>query len=434
MIENNKKYEKYKPSGVEWLGEIPTHWEVKKLKFVAEVVLGKMLCNESKWGYQLKPYLKSKNIQWLNVDISSTDEMWFSNKEMIDYRLKKGDLVLSEGGEVGKTCIWNEELEECYIQNSAHKVTFKNDCSKYYLYAFFTVGQFGIFDSIVSKVSIGHLTKDKLTNIEIPQPSLAEQTAISAYLDEKTAQIDTAIDQKQRLIALLKERQQILIHKAVTQGLDPSVKMKNSGVEWIGDVPEHWDILKVKNIFRLVVEPAPKNNDHELLSVYTEIGVKPRVELEERGNKASSTDGYWMVKEGDIVVNKLLAWMGAIGISNYNGVTSPAYDILRATKPIAGYFYHNLFRTPICISELRKHSRGIMDMRLRLYFDKFGDIRVPYPPFDEQKQIVNYIETLTDKISTAIRLKEQEIEKLKEYKSSLINSVVTGKVRVKSEK
>lgn len=94
----------------------------------------------------------------------------------------------------------------------------------------------------------------------------------------------------------------------------------------------------MKNVFKLIIEPAPKNNDFELLSVYTEIGVKPRRELEERGNKASTTDGYWLVKKGDIVVNKLLAWMGAIGVSNYNGVTSPAYDILTAKVPIDSNF------------------------------------------------------------------------------------------------
>ena len=128
---------KLKDSGVEWIGEIPEHWEVKRLKYIATIVLGKMLCNEDKGNYKLKPYLKSKNIQWLNTDINSVDEMWFSEKEMLEYRLKKGDLILSEGGEVGKTCIWNNELAECYIQNSAHKVTVYNEnISEYYLYIF----------------------------------------------------------------------------------------------------------------------------------------------------------------------------------------------------------------------------------------------------------------------------------------------------------
>jgi type I restriction enzyme S subunit len=200
---------------------------------------------------------------------------------------------------------------------------------------------------------------------------------------------------------------------------------KDSGVEWLGEIPEHWEITRVKNIFRLVVEPAPKNNDFELLSVYTEIGVKPRKELEERGNKASSTDGYWFVKKGDIVVNKLLAWMGAIGVSNYDGVTSPAYDILRAKVQLESNFYHYLFRNEACVSELKKHSRGIMDMRLRLYFDKFGDVMIPFPAFSEQQKIVSFLDRKTAQIESATAIKQKQIELLKERRQILIHRTVT---------
>src|SRR5690606_36419236 len=106
-----------KDSGIDWIGEIPKHWEVKRLKSIATIVLGKMLCNEDKGNYEYKPYLKSKNIQWLNVNVDSVDYMWFSKAEQLQYKLMKGDLILSEGGQVGKVCIWNDELEECYIQN-----------------------------------------------------------------------------------------------------------------------------------------------------------------------------------------------------------------------------------------------------------------------------------------------------------------------------
>ncbi len=200
---------------------------------------------------------------------------------------------------------------------------------------------------------------------------------------------------------------------------------KDSGVEWLGEIPEHWHATKVKNVFRLVTEPAHSNNDFELLSVYTDIGVKPRKDLEERGNKASTTDGYWLVKRGDVVVNKLLAWMGAIGVSDYDGVTSPAYDILRAKVKIESNFYHYLFRNSACISELKKHSRGIMDMRLRLYFDKFGDVIIPYPNYNEQKLIVDFLDDKTTKIDEAIAIKQQQIALLKERKQILIHKAVT---------
>lgn len=200
---------------------------------------------------------------------------------------------------------------------------------------------------------------------------------------------------------------------------------KDSGEDWIGEVPKHWDVLRTKNVFRLVAEPAPKNNDEELLSVYSDIGVKPRRELEERGNKASTTDGYWIVKKGDVIVNKLLAWMGAIGVSDYDGVTSPAYDILRARKPIDSKFYHYLFRTQICIDKLKKHSKGIMEMRLRLYFDEFGNIKIPYPSIKEQNRIVDFLDRITSDIDQAIAKKQRLIELLNEQKAILINRAVT---------
>ena len=200
---------------------------------------------------------------------------------------------------------------------------------------------------------------------------------------------------------------------------------KDSGVEWLGEVPHCWDVKKVKNIFHLIAEPAAKNNQCELLSVYTDIGVKPRAELEERGNKASTTDGYWIVKKGDIVVNKLLAWMGAIGLSEYDGVTSPAYDILRPHQQINGKFFHYLFRTPLCLSEFKKNSRGIMDMRLRLYFEELGNIYIPFPSYPEQQQIAQFLDDKTAKIDQAVDLAEKQIALLKEHKQILIQNAVT---------
>jgi type I restriction enzyme, S subunit len=202
-------------------------------------------------------------------------------------------------------------------------------------------------------------------------------------------------------------------------------RYKPSGVDWLGEIPEEWKVTRVKNIFQLIIDPAPKNNSFELLSVYTDIGVKPRRELEERGNKASTTDGYWFVKKGDIVVNKLLAWMGAIGVSNYDGVTSPAYDILRAKVQIEPNFYHYLFRNEACISELKRNSRGIMEMRLRLYFDKFGDIIIPFPTYSNQFKIVKFLDEKTAKIDQAIVIKQKQIELLKERRQILIHKAVT---------
>jgi type I restriction enzyme S subunit len=195
--------------------------------------------------------------------------------------------------------------------------------------------------------------------------------------------------------------------------------------EWLGKLPAHWMVMRTKLLFDLVTDPAPVGNSEELLSVYTALGVRPRKDLEARGNKASTTDNYWRVQKGDIIVNKLLAWMGAVGISEYNGVTSPAYDILRARKNVNPYFYNYLFRNPIASREFKRHSRGIMDMRLRLYFTRLGDLKLPFPPIEEQNRIVEYLEFKLTKIDRFIKKKKQLIKLLNEQKAAIINRAVT---------
>ena len=277
------------------------------------------------------------------------------------------------------------------------------------------------------------VTVDEVSNLTCVVPSFSEQIQIANFLDRKTEQIDELIRLKERRIELLQAQRTALINQAVTKGLDPNVEMKPSGVEWIAEIPGHWEVINTKYLFRLVTEPAPKNNDYELLSIYTNIGVKPRKELEARGNRATTTDGYWLVKKGDFIVNKLLAWMGAIGLSNYEGVTSPAYDILRKSRPLNERFYEYVFRCGLYFTEFKKRSRGIMEVRLRLYFDQFGQIPLVFPPVDEQDKIVNSLDCKTEQIDELIAAEHRKIELLKEYRQSLISEAVTGKIDVRNE-
>lgn len=206
----------------------------------------------------------------------------------------------------------------------------------------------------------------------------------------------------------------------------PYESYRASNGEWVDQTPSEWQEQRVKDLFRLVTDKAPVDNDHELLSLYASIGVRPRKDLEARGNKASSTDGYWLVKKGDIVVNKLLAWMGSVGLSEYDGVTSPAYDVLRKTSKLVDVRYFSyLFRTEIAKQIFKRNSRGIMDMRLRLYFDKLGAITVPVPPFSTQQAIATYIDTKTAQIDRQIDLLGQKATQYGKLKQSLITETVT---------
>jgi type I restriction enzyme S subunit len=210
-----------KDSGIEWIGEIPEHWDVTKLKQIGKIVLGKMLTPKDKGGYNKKNYLRAKNIRWGKVDVNDVKEMWFSDNEINQYRLYANDLLVSEGGEVGRTAIWLDELDECYIQNSVHKVTLKDPHNPiYFLYQFISQGKIGYFDSIVNRVSIAHLTRERLKEVPFLVPPLQEQQAIANYLDRETSQIDNLIEKTEQSIEYLKEYRTALISSAVTGKID----------------------------------------------------------------------------------------------------------------------------------------------------------------------------------------------------------------------
>jgi type I restriction enzyme S subunit len=209
---------------------------------------------------------------------------------------------------------------------------------------------------------------------------------------------------------------------------------KQAEGEWSDAIPSEWQEKRVKDLFRLVTQAAPANNDYELLSLFAGIGVKPRKDMEARGNKASSTDGYWIVKKNDIVVNKLLAWMGSVGISEYDGVTSPAYDVLRQIKPdIDPRYYSYLFRTETAKKIFRKNSRGIMDMRLRLYFDKLGALTVPVPSYNEQKSIANYLNVKLQYIEHKMDLLNRKKLLYKKLRQAVIDRAVFNGISIKMD-
>ncbi|MGO2514427.1 restriction endonuclease subunit S [Marinomonas polaris] len=407
-ISQMPKYDSYKESGEHWVGLIPTHWQMKKLKYLAHLESGEMIKPEqfTEGGY---PVYGGNGLRGYTSRF--TNEGYYP-------------LIGRQGALCGNV---NYASGRFYASEHAVVVYPVNDSDPFWLGELIRLADFNRLSQSTAQpgISVG-----VVKNEYMPVPPISEIDSIAKFVRKNETKINEAIAIKQKQIELLKERKQIIIQQAVTQGLKPDVPMKDSGVDWTEQIPKYWQMKRVKHIFEMVMETAEKNNSHELLSVYSDIGVKPRKELEERGNKASSTDGYWMVKSGDIIVNKLLAWMGAIGLSEYDGVTSPAYDILRPRIEVDGYFYHLLFRAKFFSAELKRHSRGIMDMRLRLYFDKFGVVDVPYPPIEEQRAIVNFVKKELGLIDDGISLFEQQINKLKEYKTTLINSAVTGKIKV----
>ncbi len=432
MIADLKPYAEYKESGLPWLGQVPGHWDVRVLK--------RLCLRSALYGANIpaSDYVAS-GVRFLRTtDI--TDEgvlrrggVFVSGKDAEGYMLADGDLLVSRSGTIGRSLRYRSHVHgPCSYAGYLVRFVPSQAASSDYLFHYTKSIPFNDFIRVSAvSATIENVNGDKFANMPVTLPPPAEQAAIVRFLDWANGRLEQAIRAKRKVIALLGEQKQAIIHRAVTRGLDPSVPLKPSGIPWLGDIPQHWVVERTKNVFRLRTQKSGLSHGKELLSIYTHIGVRPRKDLEQKGNKASTTDNYWIVQKGDLIVNKLLAWMGAVGSSDYEGVTSPAYDILMPIRPLCSDYYHHLFRTKLYQQLFKQRSRGIMDMRLRLYFDQLGQIPVPFPPVDEQAAIVAFYVEATADLTAAISRLNREIELLREYRTRLVADVVTGKLDVR---
>jgi type I restriction enzyme S subunit len=266
--------------------------------------------------------------------------------------------------------------------------------------------------------------------LELAFPPRCEQDAIVRFLAYAENQIFRYIHVKQKLIKLLEEQKQAIIHQAVTRGLNADVQLKRSGVEWLGDVPEHWELRRNGRLFALRVETG--SADLPVLEVSLRTGVRVR-NLATSINKQtmSDVDKYQCAYPGDIVYNTKRMWQGAVGVAPSRGLVSPAYVVARPLPTVHPVFYEYVFRTTAYMSEVNQHSRGIVSDRNRLYWDQFKQIVSPYPPFDEQAKIVSHLNDTAANINQAIDRSRREITLLHEYRTRLIADVVTGKLDVR---
>jgi type I restriction enzyme S subunit len=252
------------------------------------------------------------------------------------------------------------------------------------------------------------------------------------FLDHANRKIDGFIRAKRKLIGLLNEQKQAIIHNAVTRGLNPDVALKPSGIPWLGEIPGHWKILRSKYVFREMDERSKTGNE-EQLSVSHITGVTPRSQKNITMFKAESYVGHKICFPGDLAVNTMWAWMAALGISKHEGIISPAYAVYRQRKPehlLSDYADHLLRIAPYKLNYLSR-STGLRASRLRLYPDEFLKISIIIPPKVEQQQIIDSIYVDTSALTTAISRTEREIALMQEYRTRLTADIVTGKLDVR---
>lgn len=420
-----ERYSEYKDSGVKWLGEIPSHWEVMPIKHSYKFTVG--------WTPPTgRNDLFEGNNLWANISDLGKKEINNTANRISDSAVRlsgrsmspKGSLLYSFKLSVGTVSFCGADM----YTNEAIATFLKGKNSLKYLY--YAAPIFIIKNANTNIYGAPILNQDLIKNALVLLPPRSEQDSIVCYLDAATSKIDKAIAMQQKMIDLLNERKQIIIQNAVTKGLDENVEMKDSGVEWIGMIPKHWKVRRGKFLFRVVNEYSTTGQE-ELLTVSDRTGITPRSMKNVNMFMSESLIGYKKCQKGDICSNIMWMWHGAVGVTEYNGVISPSYGVYRQIA----FSYDNkyldyMLRLPRLVEVYGNCSTGLTESRLRLYPDDFMNLQFFVPPLEEQKCIVLQIQKQIIAIEKSIENAEKLIALLQERKQIIINEVITGKVKV----
>ena len=282
-------------------------------------------------------------------------------------------------------------------------------------------------DDLCTSNTQKNISMADLPRLVLPLPELPQQLTIVQYLDRETTQISRLIAEKERMLALLDEKRAALISQVITRGLDPTARLRASGQEWLGQVPVHWQIERAKNLF-LVRDERSEAGAEELLTVSHITGVTRRAEKDVYMFEADDKAGYKRCMPGDLAINTLWAWMGAMGISPLEGIVSPDYHVYTSKGQLIPEYIDLLCRSRPFVAEVNRWSKGVWSSRLRLYPENFFEMRLPVPPHDEQRAIVKAIEDDQRKANDLRKALQQSIDLAKERRSALISAAVTGQI------
>lgn len=409
-----------KDSGIVWIGEIPSAWELGRLKYAVTRITDQAKTNDGYIGLENVESGSGKHLQSESAEFLA---------EGTSLKIDNGDVIFGKLRPYLAKCMIVKEAGCCSTEFIVMKP--RGISASFLQYILLAPHSIDAINMSTYGAKMPRANWDFIGNLPIPRISEVEQYRIAAYLDRRCATIDALIANQQQQIDKLKQYKQAVITEAVTRGLDPNVRMKDSGVEWIGDVPENWTICRIADLYS---ERSESGNDSlPILTVSINSGISDRELSNDEQDRvfirSEDKSKYKRVYPGDLAYNMMRAWQGAFGAVRVDGMISPAYIVAkpRGTAEIDNRYFEALLRTPMAIEEMHRYSRGIMDFRLRLYWTEFRNIRVCLPSIDEQRSIADYLDTKCAQIDALIALKQQKADKLAEYKKSLIYEVVTGK-------
>ncbi len=428
MMEELKPYPEYRDTGEQWLGGIPKHWDIKpgiaafRQKQVKNI------------GMQEKTVL---SLSYGRIVIKPREKL---------HGLVPESFETYQIGEPGDIIIRSTDLQNDWKSLRVGMVRNRGIITSAYLCLYTTstfIPEYGYlllhaFDLMKVFYGMGSGLRQNLAFKDLKKmlvfvPPKPEQKAIVRFLDHFDRLIRYFIKLKQRQIRLLEEQKQKIIHHSIIKSINPNVRFKPSGIDWLGEIPNHWKIVRNSRLF---VERIEKGRSGlPILVVSLRTGVTEGSDKNEKGKPKrliSNFATYKYADTGDIAYNMMRMWQGAVGVVPTPGLVSPAYVVAKPLNGVFSRYFEYLFRTDACKGEINRNSRGIVSDRNRLYWDQFKRLCLPLPPFEEQKEIVDYISSETDLFNKTILHLTKEINYIKEYRTRFISDVVTGKLDVRT--
>jgi len=444
-------YQKYKESGVVWLGEVPKHWEVKSARLCYSIQLGKMLQPEaSNSNDQEVPYLKSQHVQWESVRIDDLPTMWASTLDEVKYGVADGDLLVCEGGDVGRAGIVENPQPRTIIQNALHRVRSNKNDLRFLMFILEHAASQKWFEILCNRSTIAHFTSEKFGALRLPLPEISEQTAIADFLDRETGRVDTLVAKKRRLIELLKEERSVLISRTVTRGLPAEVArefgvelhtcFKDSGIEWLGEVPKGWEVLPFT---KYVAEKSdyrgktPEKIDSGVFLVTAKNVRMGYIDYETSQEYVAEEDYDEIMRRGLPKIGDILftteAPLGNVALVDREDVAM-AQRIIRFRmdkKSFDSRYTLYAMMSDHFQNQLKSLSTGSTAEGLKA--SKLPILKLVCPLLEEQIAIATYLDREITKIDRLVEKVEAVIARLQEYRTALITAAVTGKIDVQEK-
>jgi type I restriction enzyme S subunit len=418
-----KPYPAYRPSGVEWIGDVPDHWGIARIKHTSALLTDR--CTEAPDGSQ---YIGLEDVESGTGQYRPTEGSARQNEDSTVGVFKSGDVLYGKLRPYLKKAIVSDTNGVCSTEFLVLQP--KTVLAPWLHQWLLTTGVTQQIEAGCEGTKMPRADWEHVGSIHVPAPHSSEQAEIIVVLDRETKRIDSLITKKTCFIELLKEKRQALITHAVTKGLNRKAKLRDSGVEWIGEIPSHWEVRRMATIFREAIRPGDPSLPILSISIHDGI-TDEEVAAEDRERRVSQIEErtkYKRVAPHDLAYNMMRAWQGAFGAVTVDGLVSPAYVVAEPTEEFRTEYIEHLLRTPSAIEEMRRYSRGIADFRMRLYWDYFRDLKVCLPSTDEQDAILEQIGKETRRIDLLNEKTSLSIALLKKRRSALITAAVIGQI------